>query len=205
VALRRYPPFAISRTTVREAVSALERDGFLQKIHGKGTFVTSHTVNEWLGTIKSFAETVQNMGMKPGIRLLGHGTGRDPEICSILGISEYHSIERLRFADDEPVAIERTHYPIEIGLKLAAHDLNEVTIYSVLEFEGIILHSAEQKIIAAMPNNHDAKLLRLSPKTGVLVAKKVSSDPSGRIIEYYFSIFRPDKYALCVRMYRKSG
>ena len=65
--------FAVSRTTVREAVGALVREGVVQKIHGKGTFVTSHTVNEWLGSLRSFTETIESMGMKPGIRLLRHG------------------------------------------------------------------------------------------------------------------------------------
>lgn len=197
--------FAVSRTTVREAVAALVRDGFLEKIHGKGTFVTFHAVNEWLGTIRSFTETVQSMGMKPGIRFLRQGTERDPRICTILGVLEYHAIERLRFADDAPVAIERTHYPVEIGRKIATRDLNKVTIYSVLEAEGILLTTAEQKISATMPTKDEAKLLRISPKTGVLAAERVTTDSEGRIIEYYSSVFRPDKYAFCVRMHRKQA
>jgi GntR family transcriptional regulator len=197
--------FAVSRTTVREAVSSLVRDGFLQKIHGKGTFVNSHKVNEWLGTIKSFTETVQNMGLKPGIRLLRHGNGQIPEICSILGVDEYYAIERLRFADDEPIALERTHYPVEIGLKIALHDLNMVTIYSVLETSGIIMHRAEQKITASMPTKEDAKVLRISPKIAILTAERVTVDPADKVIEYYYSIFRPDKYAFRVMMFRKSG
>jgi len=195
--------FSVSRTTVREAVSALVREGLLQKIHGKGTFVNSCTVVEWLGTIKSFTETVEDMGLTPGIRLLHHGRARNPKICTILGADEYYLIERLRFAHNEPVAIERTHYPVEIGLKIASYDLNMVTIYKVLEAQGIILHRAEQKIIAALPSKEDAKVLRISPKSPILAAERVTVDPENRVVEYYSSIFRPDKYAFCVKMYRK--
>lgn len=197
--------FGVSRTTVREAVSALVRDGLLQKIHGKGTFVNSCRVNEWLGTIKSFTETVESMGLKPGIRLLRHGRGDDAETASILGVGEYYSIERLRFAHNEPVAVERTYYPVEIGLKIANYDLNMVTIYTVLEAHGIILHRAEQRITAAMPSKEDAKLLRISPKLPVLAAERVTVDPENRVVEYYSSVFRPDKYSFCVKMYRTPG
>jgi GntR family transcriptional regulator len=197
--------FSVSRTTVREAVSALVRDGLLQKIHGKGTFVNSCKVNEWLGTIQSFTETVESMGLKPGIRLLRQGKGQDPQIASVLRVPDYYFIERLRFAHNEPVAVERTHYPIEIGLKIANYDLNMVTIYTVLESLGIILYMAEQKITAAMPSRGDAKLLRISPKSPVLTAERITLDPENKVIEYYSSIFRPDKYTFCVKMYRKSG
>jgi GntR family transcriptional regulator len=145
------------------------------------------------------------MGLKPGIRLLRHGKGQIPEICSVLGVDEYYAIERLRFADDEPIALERTHYPVEIGLKIALHDLNMVTIYSVLEASGIIMHRAEQKITASMPTREDAKVLRISPKIAILAAERVTVDPEDKVIEYYYSIFRPDKYAFRVMMFRKSG
>ncbi len=197
--------FAVSRTTVREAVSALVRDGFLEKIHGKGTFVTSHRVNEWLGTIRSFTEMVESMGMKPGAKLLWHGVKREPQIAKILGVAEYYAVERLRFADENPIAVERTHYPVEIGLKLAGYDLSMVTIYSVLEANGIILQSAEQKITGAMPTKADAKLLGISPKTAVLAAERLTAVPRGRVVEYYTSVFRADKYAFCVKMQRRSS
>ncbi|MEW6663246.1 MAG: GntR family transcriptional regulator [Bacillota bacterium] len=196
--------FSVSRTTVREAVSALVRDGFLEKIHGKGTFITTHKVNEWLGNIKSFTETVKSMGMEPGIRLLFQGIKSSPEIAEILGVKEYYAIERLRYADDEPVAIERTYYPLETGLKLAEYDLNKATLYTLLESIGIILHEAEQKITGAMPTEEDARLLGISPSTSVLAAERLTSNPYGQIVEYYYSIFRTDKYAFCIKMSRKN-
>lgn len=194
--------FSVSRTTVREAVSALVREGVLEKIHGKGTFITNHQVNEWLGNIRGFSETIESMGMKPGIQLLSHGINSNPEIGNMLGVKEYYFIERLRFANDEPIAIERTYYPVEVGLKLAEHDLNKVALYSLLESSGIILYEAEQKITVAMPSEEDAKLLGISPGTSVLAAERLTSDPRGNTVEYYYSTFRADKYAFCIKLSR---
>lgn len=197
--------FSVSRTTVREAVSALVRDGFLEKIHGKGTFITSHKVNEWLGNIKSFTETVKGMGMEPGIKLLFQGVKSDPEIAEILGVKEYYAIKRLRFADEEPIAIERTYYRLETGLKLAEYDLNQVTLYSLLESIGVILYEAEQKITGTNPSEEDAKLLGIPPAASVLAVERLTLDPQGNTVEYYYSVFRADKYAFCINMFRKGG
>jgi GntR family transcriptional regulator len=197
--------FSVSRTTVREAVSSLVREGVLEKIHGKGTFIADTTINEWLGSIRSFTETVQNMGMKPGILLLSHALGNDLEIGTILGATEYYSIERLRLADDIPIAIERHNYPVEIGRKLATYDLNQVTIYSVLEQNKVVLHTGEQRITAMPASKADAKLLDISENACVLVVERTIYDPSGKVVEYYSSTLRADRFAFCVKLYRENS
>jgi GntR family transcriptional regulator len=197
--------FSVSRTTVREAVSSLVREGILEKIHGKGTFIADATINEWLGSIRSFTETVENMRMKPGIRLLSHGLRNDPEIASILAAKEYYGIERLRLADDMPIAIERNNYPVEIGWKLATYDLNMVTLYAVLEQNKIVLHTAEQRITAMPASKADAQLLGISANACVLVVERTTYDPSGKVVEHYFSTFRADRFAFCVKLYRENS
>lgn len=197
--------FSVSRTTVREAVSSLVREGVLEKVHGKGTFITDTTINEWLGSIRSFTQTVQNMGMNPGIRLLSHGVRKNADVGTILGASEYYSIDRLRLADDTPIAIERHNYPVEIGRKLASYDLNAITIYSVLEQNRVVLHTAEQRITAMLASKADAKLLGISENACVLVVERTTYDPSGKVVEYYLSTFRADRFAFCVKLYRENS
>jgi GntR family transcriptional regulator len=197
--------FSVSRTTVREAVSFLVREGVLEKIHGRGTFVADSNVNEWLGTIRSFTETVEKMKMKPGIRLISHGLKSDREIASILGQDEYYGIERLRLADDVPIALERNNYVPDVGRMLAKHDLASVTLYSVLEESGVLLHTAEQRITAMPASSRDAQLLGVEDGACVLVVERVAYDPNGDAVEHYFSTFRADRFAFCVKLHRKNG
>ena len=85
--------YSVSRSTVREAVSILVREGILEKRHGKGTFVSLKPVQEWLKMI-SFTETTKNMAIK----LLNHGRVNTPENISDangFGKESYH-IKRLR-------------------------------------------------------------------------------------------------------------
>ncbi|ABO51262.1 transcriptional regulator, GntR family [Desulforamulus reducens MI-1] len=195
--------YSVSRTTVREAVTALVHEGVLEKIHGKGTFINrSHSVNEWLGYLSSFTETIERMGMESGAHLLYQGTGSRMEIAETLGVEEYYCIKRLRFADNEPIAIERHYYPLEIGFILKKYDLNQITLYEKLELEGIVLQDAEQRISAENPSANDAKLLRISENTCTLVAQRLITDPLGKPIEYYHSIYQADKYVFSLKMSR---
>jgi GntR family transcriptional regulator len=197
--------FSISRNTVREAVSALVREGILQKVHGKGTFIASPAGNVWVGVLTSLTETIESMGLKPGIKLLSHGTGEEPQIASILGHEKYYSVERLRLGDGEPFAIERTYYPVDIGLKLAKYDLNEVTLYDALELEGVILDCAEQWITARIPSEVDAGLLGIPSTGSVLALERLTYGPAKEVLGYNATVFRSDKHAFYVKMYKRSG
>ncbi|WP_347490284.1 GntR family transcriptional regulator [Desulfoscipio sp. XC116] len=197
--------FNVSRTTVREAISTLVNEHIVEKIHGKGTFITSHSVNEWLGSLSSVTETIEKMGMEPGIKLLFQGIQSDPEIGRILGVQEFYVIERLRYADREPIAIERNYYPLEIGLKFKEYDLNKIALYSVLEEHGI-LYQAEELITSSMPTEEETKLLDILDGTGnssVLAIERVTSDSAGNTVEYYKAVYRADRYAFHIKLFRK--
>lgn len=197
--------FSISRSTVREAISALVRDGVLEKKHGRGTFISNKPVQEWLGYLKSYNETVKDMGMTPSSRLLFHGKLSSPEaIVQILDQTEFYLIKRLRLADNKPVAIKKHYYPLEIGLKLAEHDLNTAVLYELLEQTmGLQFCEAEQSITSRLATIDDSEYLDIPLHSSVLVKKQVIYDALGNPIEYSKSIFRPDMYSFNMKMSRK--
>lgn len=198
--------FAVSRTTVREAVSSLVNAGILTKIHGKGTFVSKEPpVHEWLSSLNSFTETVRSMGMKPGSKLLHSGMTSAPEkIAEILHVDVFYTIERLRFADDIPVAIERHYYPQEIGLELAKSDLNTVVLYDLLENSlGKKLWEAEQFITSEIVAKNDSKNLDVPRGSSVLSVKRIITDENEHPIEFYKGIYRPDMYVFRIKTKRK--
>ncbi|MEG6513355.1 GntR family transcriptional regulator [Desulforamulus ruminis] len=198
--------FSVSRSTVRKAINALVLDGVLERIHGRGTFVSLRPVEEWLGNLSTFNDLVCNMGMKPSIKLLYQGVESATENSVPLGLTEVYVIKRLRFADDVPLAVERQYYPLKIGLKLAQFDLNNAAIYDLLESSlGINLSEAEEVITGRMSTKEEAKLLGSDQLISVLQTERIIFDTDGNPVEYERSVYRSDMYSFRIKLARKRG
>lgn len=195
--------YSVSRSTVREAVSILVREGILEKRHGKGTFVSLKPVQEWLKMI-SFTETTKNMAIK----LLNHGRVNTPEnIADAHGFGEesYH-IKRLRLQGDTPIAIELHYYPLELGGKLTKYDLDTTVLYDVLEGDlNIDFSEAEQIITCGYPTKEDSNHLGVAETMCLLITERMIFDSEGNLVEYYKGLFRSDMYSFAMKMSRKNN
>lgn len=192
--------YSVSRSTIREAVSALVREGILEKRHGKGTFVSIKPVKEML-KMAGFTETIKNMEIK----LLEQGVVLAPEnINNVNGFTdECYYIKRLRLKDGVPIAIEKQYYPLELGQKLSEYDLNKILLYDTLEKDlSIIFWEAEQIITCGHPIENDAADLGVSESTCLLINERMIWDPEGNMVEYYKGFFRSDMYSFVMKMSR---
>jgi GntR family transcriptional regulator len=197
--------FSISRTTVREAISILVNEGFLEKKHGKGTFISIKPLQEWLGQLRSFHETVKNMGMTPSYRLLDKGPEKLPEnLSDLFNSQEIYLIVRLLCANDVPVAIEKQYYPVEIGYQLGNYDLNKAVLYDLLESDfNIALAEAKQMITGDLPTKDESDILGISKSRVVLRVERLIFDTNDKPVEYLKGCFRSDMYSFRIKMLRK--
>jgi GntR family transcriptional regulator len=198
--------FAVSRTTVREAISHLVQEGILEKVHGKGTFISQKPpIHEWLDSLNSLTSTVKKMGMVPGSKLLNSEVVTGPSyICDLLNADSLYTIERLRTADVTPIAIERHFYLKDLGICLANFDLETSTIYDLLENQlGVELVEAEQFISCKEVSKEDAEKLEVPIGSSVLSVERLITDARGEPVEYYISYFRPDMYVFRIKTNRK--
>ncbi|WP_239984531.1 GntR family transcriptional regulator [Lentibacillus sediminis] len=76
--------YYVSRSTVRQAIDELVREGTLNKKPGRGTYVTVKRINDWLGSLSSTSETIERMGMDPGIKLIKSENISYKTICSLV-------------------------------------------------------------------------------------------------------------------------
>lgn len=200
--------FSVSRSTVREAVTHLVNEGVLEKIHGKGTFITKRkAIHDWLNSLHSFTETVRSMGMKPGSKLLGIGeTTTEENANKMLKVTTLFNITRLRTANEQAIAIERHYYSLEIGNELKTYDLENATIYDLIEDNlKIVLVEAEQYISCKKISDDDAQQLNIPQNTNVLCVERVITGLGGKAIEYYTSFFHPDMYSLRIKTKREKA
>ena len=65
--------YNLSRPTIRQAIDLLSRQGYLYRVHGKGTFVSPPKLQKGMLELTSFSEDMRNRGLKPGQRVLEFG------------------------------------------------------------------------------------------------------------------------------------
>jgi GntR family transcriptional regulator len=199
--------YNISRSTVREAINLLVRQGILEKQHGKGTFVSLKPIHDWLGNLSSTTETIRNIGMKPGAKLITHYKTIPPTyIQEQTGFKEAYFIKRVRYADDIAIGVERHYYPISIGEELIKYDLDNATLYDLVENElGIQFAEADQTISSGQMLQEDMVYLDVPTNTNVLIAERIIRDRTGTVLEMEEAFYRSDMYSFKINLSRKFG
>lgn len=199
--------YNVSRSTVRTAVNLLVQEGILEKRHGKGTFVSLKPIHDWLGNLTSTTETIHQMGMKPGAKLITHyPLIPDSRIQKQTGFQEAYFIKRIRYADDIPIGVEHHYYPLDIGMKLAEYDLDNATLYDLIENTlGIQFAQANQTITSGPIKSEDKAYLEIPPQSHVLIAERIIKDQADRVIEMEEAFYRSDMYTFKLNLSRKFG
>ncbi|TMN21547.1 GntR family transcriptional regulator [Lentibacillus cibarius] len=199
--------YQVSRSTVREAINQLVREGILEKRHGTGTFVSLKPINEWLGNLTSTTDTIRQMGMKPGAKLITYYKTIPPSpILEQTGFHEAYFIKRVRYADSIPIGVECHYFPVSIGKALVQYDLNDISLYEFEENElGIWFAEASQTIGSGTIAEENASYLNIPPHSHVLIAERTIKNQDGRIIELEKAYYRSDMYKFTINLSRKFG
>lgn len=131
--------FAVSRTTVRDAVTDLQARGLVSRQQGRGTFVqrkSTERVNIVLEANLSVTDVIRESGRKPGTTGLSLSREIAPdEVLVALRLpagSWCVVVRRTRTADEIPVA-DSTDYLLDVPGLPKAVEAYEHSIYELLE------------------------------------------------------------------------
>jgi GntR family transcriptional regulator len=187
----------ISRVTVRKAVDELVRDGLLLRRHGSGTFVSKPLakVEQPLSRLTSFTEDMARRGLATRAEWLERGLFEpSPDEMVMLGLGPGMKVARfgrLRFAGDNPLAIERASVSAEF---LPDPEGVTTSLYSALERRNARPVRAIQRISARTIKEDEAALLCVTAGSAGLTIQRVSYLPSGKVVELTRSLYRGDAY-----------
>ncbi|KPB03163.1 GntR family transcriptional regulator [Bacillus sp. CHD6a] len=197
--------FEVSRTTIRQAISMMVQDGLLERQQGRGTIVKSQQLVGNLGRLKGFAEEVLERGLTPYSQLIRAEFSTDLFHEKAMLQTDDKSIlviERIRFADNLPIAYERSCWPKSIGEKLMEEELNQANFYQILEQNGIALRKANEKISAMNATMHEADLLGIRAGEALIEMTRLSYGLDDKPMEFTRTKFRSDQYHYNVELTR---
>ncbi len=105
--------YGVSRLTVRHALDDLARQGWLNRRHGVGTFVSKPAIARIAPSKLSFTEQMRAIGRVPSSRQLDVRTiPATPKVASSLELQEgdpVFEIRRVRLADGKPILLETSY------------------------------------------------------------------------------------------------
>lgn len=195
--------FGISRLTVNKALVNLMKEGYLNRVKGKGTFVKAKLWNNQANRRRynSLSEDIRNQGKVPGSKLIEYKviSGKEvPEIAKIFAISEtdlIHYIVRVRTADQIAIAISYSYISVREVPYIDVNVLENGSLWEFLAkrgFEGTKRGYHVMK--AVMPTEEQIKLLEISPQTPLLCSHHISIMEKGTVYNYVDTYYVTDRY-----------
>jgi GntR family transcriptional regulator len=190
----------VSRLTVRAALDDLVREGFLERRHGAGTFVSEPKIAQEL-TMTSFTEDMRRRGMVPSSKTMELKTvAAGARLGRLLHVSPSERIvvvTRLRYADRETMAIETLHVSEALVPGLTAKDLEQHSFYELLEERfGVVVVGGNQAIEPTVTNEEESAALGVPLHSPAFQFERTTKAADGTTVEYVRSIYRGDRYRL---------
>lgn len=190
--------FGVSRMTARAALSALERDGLLDRVPGRGSFVRKSPTTRRVAQLVSFHDQALAAGRRPSSRVV-EAIRRAPtaeEARALDRPTEVIAITRVRLMDDTPIAIEAAAFAPRFAGLLEA-DLGAVSVHDELRRLGSPPSRGTSTLGARAAGVH-APDLAVEADTALLVETRTVFDADGQPIEHTTSAYVPSRYALGV-------
>ncbi len=198
--------YSTSMTTVRQAVALLTNEGLLVKKQGKGTYVATTKIQKGPILLTSFTEEMRSKGFRVKSKVLRFGKIEPNDaVRRILNLSENKEvflIQRLRYANDEPMGLQSSYIVSDIAEGLENEDLSG-SLYRILEHKyGVVIVRADENYSAILLDKNTEKLLGLPhPAVGFSV-KRIAYSIQNRPIEYTESFMRADRYSISIKLQR---
>ena len=189
--------YGLNRLSVRSALEALEYEGILTSVQGKGVFVNGAKTERDLDTLGGYRHTMSERSKDASTRVLVKALRKaGPYYAQVLGLGENDDvwfIRRIDRSQGEAVALEEIYIPYEVLPGLGDVDLQLFSIYDMYLWNGIQPEVGKQVLRISRLEPSAAKLIDIEAGQAVMEFSCVTQDTTGRIIEFARNYIRGDK------------
>ncbi len=202
--------YNLSRPTIRQAIDLLITQGYLYRIHGKGTFVSPPKLQKGILELTSFSEDMRNRGLEPGQIFLEFGLIAPPKkIKKRLEILNANQqvlrIKRIRTGNGEPIGIQDSYLNLPDGKAISKQELEERgSIYAILQEKfGIYPAEADETLEVTLASEEEAQHLSIPTGSPLLLNERILYSQDRKAIEFVSILYRGDRYKYYMRLTKK--
>ena len=202
--------YNLSRPTIRQAIELLVRQGYLYRVHGKGTFVSPPKLQKGILELTSFSEDMRSRGLKPGQVFLDFGMIDPPtKVMRQLELAENQQvlrIKRIRTGNGEPIGIQDSYLALEPGQEITRKEVEKRgSIYNILQEKfGIYPAEADETLEVTLASGEEAAQLEIPEGSPLLLNERTLWSQNRKAVEFVKILYRGDLYKYTLRLTRKS-
>jgi len=194
----------ISRQTVRQAFSRLEREGLIFRRQGDGTYVSEPRVISGLRFLRGFTSEIAARGLRVRSTVLDLRLAKPPAAVSeALGMPGRESavmLRRVRHLDGIPATLETVWMPADLCTPLLSINMTDRSLYATLRELGIEPKAATETLTATVLDEFEAGELEQRPGEPALLVERSTHDADGRCIEVVKSLLRADRFSFTAQL-----
>lgn len=170
--------YRVSRHTVRQALKLLRDDGVVTAARGRPSRVAEPGVlKQPLGALYGLLAAAEAAGLRVHSSVRTLAVRADATIAHRLRLDDATPLvllDRLRYAGDQPLALDRIWMPSALGAPLLDVDFGVARWYVELgRRAGIRLDGGEEQIYAVLPDQAQRQLLHLPNSTAAFAIRQV--------------------------------
>ncbi|MEX0780234.1 MAG: GntR family transcriptional regulator [Balneolales bacterium] len=190
--------FKVSRVTVRRALQTLEGEHLIYRSQGLGSFVKGSKAIPNPLQLHDFIEEMRQNGLKASSVVLDNKVvASTREVASRLNLNsgtKVFCLDRLRLADGKPIALDYTWLPAFYGQLVVDYDLENKTIFQILEKEyGIEISSGCYYLQAQNANSYLANHLGVEEGEALFRMDRISFTLDEKPVYYQQRYYRNDR------------
>ncbi|MGP4016547.1 GntR family transcriptional regulator [Saccharopolyspora sp. 5N708] len=190
--------FAVSRNTVRLALSELGDQGLIATHSGKGSFVDfdGRSLDDRAG----WSHALAAQGVRTEVCVVRLDLVQDAELAERIGVDddEFVAVDRVRkLVDGAPISFERSRVPAIGELRrLPEIGLGQRSLFEVLRSVGLVVERGEQWAALHQLLPEEARMLDRAPGSSVLRTRRLGRTHAGEFVEHVDSLLDPDRFQL---------
>lgn len=197
--------FGVSRATLRRALHSLEGRQLLSRRQGSGTFVSGVHIERDARGILSFTSDMLGRGLRPGSRILSVETrpasSYEAQILNLGGQDEVHEVNRLRSANDQPIALESTLLPVTLVGPFDPQEVADGSLTEWLSVRGLSQVRAVRTIRAVRSTPAQAQALCIQTDEPLLYTCRTAWLADGRPLEHAQAWYIGSRYDFVMELF----